>query len=46
MNDVELGLLCRNIWNDLTVCKKRAPAHLRMLSTKCVYKSYIFDIYV
>ena len=26
--------------------KKWAPAHLKKLSTKCVYKSYICNIYV
>ena len=26
--------------------QKRALVHLRILSTKCVYKSYIFNIYV
>ena len=32
-----------NTWNHLIVCKKkRAQAHLR-ISTKCVYKSYIFN---
>ena len=25
--------------------KKRTQVHLRMLSTKCLYKSYIFDMY-
>ena len=34
-----------NTWNHLTVYK-RACAHLRMLSTKYVYKSYIFNIYI
>ena len=31
--------------NYLTVCKKWIPARLKMSSTKCVYKSYIFHIY-
>ena len=34
-----------NIWNHLTVCKKKS-SFLRMLSTKCVYRSYIFNINV
>ena len=29
-----------------SVVQKRPQAHLRMLSTKCVYKSYIFNKYV
>ena len=37
-------LFDRNTWNNLTVCKKWAQAHLKMLSTKCVHKSYL--IYV
>ena len=38
-------MLDRNTCNNLTVCKKkRAQAHLKMLSAKCVYKSYIFNI--
>ena len=35
--------LYSNTWNHLTVCKKN---YVKMLSTKCVYKSYIFNIYV
>ena len=46
VTDVKLWLLYSNTWNHLTVCKKRAQAHLRMLSTKCVYKSYIYLIYI
>ena len=42
MTDVKLWLLYRNTWNHLTVCKKRAQAHLQMISTKCVYGSYIY----
>ena len=42
MTDVKLLVIHRNTWNNLTVCKiKWAQAHLKMLSTKCVYKSYI-----
>ena len=41
MTDVKLWLLYSNTWNHLTVCKKRAQARLRMLSTKRFYKSYI-----
>ena len=26
------------------MCKKSAQAHIKMLSRKCVYKSYLFDI--
>ena len=33
-------------WNNFTVCKKRAQARLRMLFTKCVYKSYVYLIYM
>ena len=39
-----LWLLYSNTWNLLTVCKKRAQAHSRMVSTKCVYKLYIYLI--
>ena len=46
MTDVKLSLLHSNTWNHLTMCKKWAQACLKMLSTKCVYKSYIFNIYV
>ena len=34
------------IHETISCAQKRAHAHLRMLSTKCVYKSYIFNIYV
>ena len=46
--DIQLLLLLSNTWNHLTVCKKkkRAQIHLKMLSTKYVYESYIFNIYV
>ena len=40
MTDVKFLLLYRNTWNHLTVCKN-PQARLKMLSTKCVYKSYI-----
>ena len=49
MANVKLLLLQSNTWNPLTVCKKKkewTPAHLIMLSTKCVYKSYVFKISV
>ena len=36
-------LLYNNTWNHLTVYK-RAWTHLRILSTKCVYKSFFFFI--
>ena len=39
-------VLDKNARNHLPVCKKRAQAFLKMLPTKCFYKSYIFDIYV
>ena len=39
-------IICvRNTWNYLTVNKKWSQACLKMLSTKCTYKSYIFNIY-
>ena len=41
MTDVKLWLLYSNTWNHLTVCKKELRLVLRMLSPKCVYKSYI-----
>ena len=42
MSVVQLWLLYNNTWNRLTVCqKKRGQAHLRVLSTKCIYKLYI-----
>ena len=47
MTDVELRLLCRNTWNHLTVYKKTYKTQARLrIYTKCVYKSYIFNIYV
>ena len=47
MTDVKLLLLYNNTWNHLTVWKKEwTQACLKMLSTKCIYKSYIFNIYV
>ena len=48
MNNVKLWLLYNNTWNHLIVCKKTAQVHLKMLSSKYVNKSYIFDtsIYV
>ena len=45
MTDVKCDLHS-NTGNHLNVSKKRAQAHLRMLSTKYVYKSYIFNVYV
>ena len=39
MTDVKLGLLYSNTWNHTTVCQI-TWAHLKMLSTKCVYRSY------
>ena len=42
MTDVKLLLLYSRTWNHLTVCKKE----VRVVSTKCVYWSYIFNIYV
>ena len=38
------SILDRNIWNDLTVFRKRkkwAQDRFKMLSTKCAYKIYI-----
>ena len=48
MTDIKFWLLNCNTWNYLTAYKQRAQACLTMLSTKCVYKSYIyiFNIYV
>ena len=36
-----------NYWltNHLTVCKQMSSGSFKMLSTKSVYKSYIFNIY-
>ena len=41
----ELFVIHSNTWNHLNMCQKknRVQARLQMLSTKCVYKSYIFD---
>ena len=38
MTDVKLWLLYSNTWNHLTLCKKELRF---VLSTKCVYKSYM-----
>ena len=46
MTDDKFFLLLRNTWNRLTEYKKNRYVHLEMLSTKCVYKSYLFDIYI
>ena len=47
MNDVKLLLFHSNTWNHLTSGKKTwNQVRLRWLSTKRVYKSYIFNIYV
>ena len=35
-------MLGRNTWNHLTVYKKWAQAHLKMLSTKSIYKYLIY----
>ena len=32
--------------NDSIACKKWAKSYLIILSTRCVYESYIFDMYV
>ena len=45
MTDVKLWLLNTNTWNHLTV-QKRAQAHLRILSTKFIHKSYIYLVYM
>ena len=39
-------MLDRNIWNHLTQWQKKAQTHLKMFSTKCVYKSCIYLIYM
>ena len=44
MTDVKLWHLLSNTWIPLTVCKKWAQAHLKMLLTKYVYKSHVFTI--
>ena len=46
MTDVKKLMLYSSRKNHLTVCKKRAQGPLEMFSTKCDYKSYIFNIYV
>ena len=46
MTDVELWLLYRKTLKHLTVCKKRALGRLRITSTKYVYRSYIYLIYM
>ena len=46
MTDAKLWLLYSNTWNQIIVCKIWASAYLKMLSTKRVYKSYIFNIYI
>ena len=42
MIDVKSWLLYSNTKNCLNVCKKRAQPRLRMLSTKCAYRSYMY----
>ena len=41
-------LCVNNDWYliELLVIHSSTQVHLKMLSTKCVYKSYIFDVYV
>ena len=47
MTDIKLLLSYRNTWNHKIVCKKkRAQVRLKMFSMKCVYKSYIFNMYI
>ena len=41
ITDVKTWLLYSNAWNHLTVCKKISSGSLKMLSTKCIWKSYI-----
>ena len=41
MTSVKLSLLHRIISNHFTMWKKKTQARLKMLSTKCVYKSCI-----
>ena len=45
MTGVELLLLHYNTCNHLTVCEKWAQVRLKLLSTKFVYKPYIY-IYI
>ena len=42
MTDVKFYYIA--ILNHLGVIKERAQAHLKILSTKCVYKSCLFNI--
>ena len=42
MADVKLLLWHTNTWKHLTVCKNWTQTLLKMLSTKCVYESYIY----
>ena len=43
MIDVKFWLLYSNTWNHLIMCKKNpAQVLFRMLSTKCLFKSYIY----
>ena len=47
ITDVKLLLLHSNTWNQFNCAQKKwAHTRLKMLSTKCVYKSYVFNIYV
>ena len=45
MTDLKFWLLYGNNWNHLAVCKT-AQAPLRLLSSKCLYKSYIYNYYI
>ena len=45
ITDIELFLLHSNSWKQLTV-QKRYLISLKMSSIKCVYKSYVLNIYV
>ena len=45
MTDVKLWLFYSNTWNHITVYKKCDQARLKMLLTKCVYKSYLIYMY-
>ena len=42
MTDVKLWLLYSNTWNQINCVQKRPQARLRMLSIKCVHKSYLY----
>ena len=46
MTDVKLGLQYNNTRNHLTVYKTKAQTRLRILSTKCFKKSYIYLTYL